>query len=238
METLLLNFDIDCCCVAFRVGGSSVFATERFMRALQFGVNVFDTDFYSKSYCRRLEKYAGRGIAVGMPGLDRNRVCAMIAHGSYVYVSKYDMLFRVEHSVPHGRKMQVRGKTIPKVEATQRATVVRGVERLLIQSDRNCFLRHVDVPCVWLCPEHACLNAEDARRSGACVAVSTGVRDAFLLLWGAGDDDSDTEGSQDEDSTGYETAPLASVYKILEQYLAIDNSSQGDDAWFAGDNRS
>ena len=54
---------------------------------------------------------------------------------------------------------------------------------------------------------------------------------------GRGDDESDTEGSQDEDSTGYQTAPLASVYTIMEQYLAIDNS-QGDDAWFAGDNRS
>ena len=59
IETLLLNFDLDCCSVAFRVGGSSVLATERFLRALRYGVNVFDTDFYSKSYCRRLEKYAG-----------------------------------------------------------------------------------------------------------------------------------------------------------------------------------
>ena len=59
MESLLLNFDLDCCAVAFRVGGSSVLATERCLRALRYGVNVFDTDFYSKSYCRRLEKYAG-----------------------------------------------------------------------------------------------------------------------------------------------------------------------------------
>ena len=178
----------------------------------------------------------GRGFAVCMPGLLRDRVSAKITYGSYVFISKYDLLFRVEHRVPHGRRMQVRGKTIPKVDAIQRATVVRGVERLLTQSDRNCFLRHVDVPCVWLCPEHGCLNAEDARKSGACVAVSTGVRDAFLLLWGAGDDESDTEGSQDEDSTGYQTAPLACVYQLLEQHLAIDNS-QGDDAYFAGDSR-
>ena len=63
MASLLLNFDVDSCCFAFRPGGSCAFSTERGLRALRYGVNIFDTARYSKSYCRRLEKYAGRGFA-------------------------------------------------------------------------------------------------------------------------------------------------------------------------------
>ena len=146
---------------------------------------------------------------------------------------KYDMLFRVEARVPHGKKMHARGKLIEHVESLQHATVVRDLERMLVQNNHNVFLRHVDVPSVWMCPEHGCLNADDARKSGACVAVPTGIRDEYTLLWGAGESDSDSEPSQDEDDTGYVTAPIASVYQLLEKYLALDNS-QGDDSWFAG----
>ena len=145
---------------------------------------------------------------------------------------KYDMLFRVEARVPHGKKMHAKGQLIEKVDSFQRAIVVRDLERIIVQNINNVFLRYVDVPAVWMCPEHGSLNAEDARRSGACVAVSTGIRDEYTLLWGAGDD-SDSEPSQDEDETGYETAPIASVYRLLEKYLSADNS-QADDSWFAG----
>ena len=55
MASLLLNFDVDSCCFAFRPGGSCVFSTERGLRAPRYGVNIFDTARYSKSYCRRLE---------------------------------------------------------------------------------------------------------------------------------------------------------------------------------------
>ena len=111
--------------------------------------------------------------------------------------------------------------------------MVRVLERILVQNSHDVFLRHVDVPSVWMCPEHRYLNAEDARKSGACVAVSTSNREEYTLLLGAGDSESDTEGSQDEDDTGYETAPIASVYQLLEQYLAMDQS-QGLDCRYAG----
>ena len=50
------------------------------------------------------------------------------------------------------------------------------------------------------------------------------------MLWELNTSDNDSELSQDEDD---ETAPIASVYQLLEKYLALDNS-QGDDSWFAG----
>ena len=118
------------------------------------------------------------------------------------------MLFKVSTRELHGRKYRVRGKTL-EVEATQKAIVVRDLERLIAQHDNNVFLRHVDVPAVWICPEHRCMNAEDPRKTGAVVALSTG-RDEYLLLWGAGGDtDSESEGEWDDEDVGYQTAPIA-----------------------------
>ena len=73
-----------------------MFTTERGVRALRYGVNVFDSARYSKSYCRRLEKYADRGFAIGLPGFLRERVSPTITRGSYVFILKYGMCFRVE----------------------------------------------------------------------------------------------------------------------------------------------
>ena len=56
-------------------------------------------------------------------------------------------------------------KTIEVVESTQRGVVVRDLERLIVQHDRNVFLRHVDVPTISICPEHRCATADDARRT-------------------------------------------------------------------------
>ena len=156
-----------------------------------------------------------------------------MARGSYVFILKYEMLFRVEPRLPHGRKMRIRGKTLEMVESTQRAVVVRDLERLIVQHDHNVFLRHVDVPAVWICHDHRCVNAEDARNTFAALAVSTGLRDEYTLLWGAGEDDSDSEGEFNEDDAGYQTDPIATIYSLLEKHLQIE-SSQNDDSWWAG----
>ena len=142
-----------------------MFTTERGLRALRHSVNVADTSKYGPSYCRRLEKYSGRGFAIAIPGFLPERVSTSISRGAYVYILKYDMLFKVAAREPHGRKYHVRGKTLETVESTQRAVVVRDLERLIIQHDRNVFLRDVDVPTISICPEHRCATADDARRT-------------------------------------------------------------------------
>ena len=40
LAAVLLNFDVDNCCFAFRPGGACVFSSERGLRALRYGVNV------------------------------------------------------------------------------------------------------------------------------------------------------------------------------------------------------
>ena len=65
------------------------------------------------------------------------------------------------------------------------------------------------------------------------LAVSTGMRDQYTLLWGAGEDDSDSEGEFDDDEPGYKTDPVAAIYALLEKHLQVE-SSQNDDSWWAG----
>ena len=65
------------------------------------------------------------------------------------------------------------------------------------------------------------------------MAVSTGLRDQYTLLWGAGEDDSESEGEWDDEDAAYQTAPLASIYSLLERHLQIE-SSQNDDSWWSG----
>ena len=71
VATLLFSFDVDCCSFAFCPGGAGVCTTERGLRALRHSTNVADTAKYGPSYCRRLEKYSGRGFGIGIPGLSQ-----------------------------------------------------------------------------------------------------------------------------------------------------------------------
>ena len=69
---VILNFDIDCCQVAW--DGSRVLATPSALRALQTGINIADPECASGEYEWRLAKYAMRGFLVAVPGLDVNKV--------------------------------------------------------------------------------------------------------------------------------------------------------------------
>jgi hypothetical protein len=69
---VLMGFDLDCCTIMFN--GEDVFALPRCMRALRYRMNMVDQTRQSKSYIHRLIKYAKRGFAIGVPGLDRSQI--------------------------------------------------------------------------------------------------------------------------------------------------------------------
>lgn len=69
---VLMGFDIDSCCVGF--DGETLWALPRAVRALTYGINLVDPGRQSKSYCQRLVKYAKRGFAIAVPGLDRSNI--------------------------------------------------------------------------------------------------------------------------------------------------------------------
>lgn len=66
------SFDVDCCGVLF--DGEQVFATPRARRAIITRTNVAVEERRSWSYETRLLKYARRGFAVCVPGLDWNNL--------------------------------------------------------------------------------------------------------------------------------------------------------------------
>lgn len=72
---VLVGFDVDCCCCAY--DGESVWVSPRCMHALKTGVNILNPLHAwpnKASYELRLAKYAFRGFAVIVPGLDKKRV--------------------------------------------------------------------------------------------------------------------------------------------------------------------
>ena len=68
----LVHFDVDCCAVAY--DGARVVATPRGRRAIEHRLNILDVGLASPTYERRLEKYAERGFAVLVPGMQREKL--------------------------------------------------------------------------------------------------------------------------------------------------------------------
>jgi len=71
---ILMGFDIDACTVGF--DGDRVWALPRAQRALTKRYNLVDMSRRSLTYEARLYKYAKRGFAVAVPGLDKQLVRA------------------------------------------------------------------------------------------------------------------------------------------------------------------
>jgi len=69
-DEVLNGFDIDCCCLGY--DGLDVTLTERCVEALRTRVNTVNLDIRGECYEMRLLKYAERGFAICVPGLDRN----------------------------------------------------------------------------------------------------------------------------------------------------------------------
>ena len=95
---VLLGFDVDVCCCAF--DGSAVWALPRCARALRLGANVVNPLHAwpnVPSYELRLAKYALRGFAVIVPGLDRARIDWMRVRGDGARVHGLARLLRIEN---------------------------------------------------------------------------------------------------------------------------------------------
>jgi hypothetical protein len=67
IERVLLNFDIDVCCVAF--DGERLWTTPRGLAALRSGINLGDPERQSTTFDRRAAKYCRRGYRLAFPGL-------------------------------------------------------------------------------------------------------------------------------------------------------------------------
>jgi len=244
---LLIGFDVDSSCFAFVATENRVVCTPRGQRALQHSVNIADTAHVGPSYCRRLEKYAGRGFAIAVPGYLPARASKHLRNSEYILLRKYDLLLKVEPRVPHKKKMEI---SVPQynglraelpeivrlsVNVTQKGSAIRNMARLVVLGRKNG-VRAVETPELQLCDSHNLHSAEDARMSGACVPVGAGSRGEYLLLWGASVQETV---ESDMDNEGYEQTPLARVYDLLDKHFRYelemsDETPQNDDAMWMG----
>lgn len=78
---VIFNFDVDAC--QFAYDGDRVLATPSARRALVTGINLADPERASFSYETRLAKYAERGFAVAVPGLEMRKVQHKFIQGCY-----------------------------------------------------------------------------------------------------------------------------------------------------------
>jgi hypothetical protein len=66
------TFDIDCCCSSY--DGTDVMCTPRARAAINSKLNVVNLSLRGSAYENRLVKYAQRGFAIGVPGLDKSKI--------------------------------------------------------------------------------------------------------------------------------------------------------------------
>ena len=128
---ILSGFDIDSCCFAY-IPGKGVFASPRGMRALRYGVNVFDSDSETPTYCPRLEKWDGRGYAIALPGLVYEKISQRMRGSTFFTLPSGDVILRADR--PNVSSLQVSAGSGPSTVSeavTERCRVLAGFERLV-----------------------------------------------------------------------------------------------------------
>lgn len=233
--SLLLDFDLDGCCVAYDPDKSKVVTTPRGMRALKHAVNIVDTRFMSSCYWRRLEKYSERGFAIGVPGMLKERVSKAFKNNSYVFVQQYGLLLQAgpmsigkETSINLSEPLAKKCETI-KLTATaqQHGKIVKDLGRVIILDQG--LAKHVNIPSQWVCEKHERVVC-DGKLSGSCTPISTGDGE-YDLLWGI-EPTNIQQHFEDDDVEFYEVTPMAMIYGILDKTFQQTNAIP--DGWFKG----
>ena len=218
VSTLLADFDVDCCAFAWELGTDRVLTTRRGLRAMRYSCNVVDSHHDSPSYCRRLEKYAGRGFCLAVPGFEPTRVKPSLLGPNFLRIKKYDLVLEVEPKVLAGKEVSLQAlrpgfgsEAVPRLlfGFLQKGKSLTGFQRLVVL-DRAC-IQDAQIPSVVFCEKRRKTDALHAVVSNACCPLVIGSG-RFLLLWGAGASMKD-----DEAEEFYSETPLAAVYRILNK---------------------
>jgi len=139
---VILNFDVDACCVLYDLAAERVCCMPRSRRAINTRCNIADTKMRSPNYERRLEKYAARGYAVAVPGLREACVDASLFEAEYFADPDSGLLLRLgtpSPSAPVPRKEKSWGNR-PwksrvlrfKAKVERPAEAITGLQRLMI----------------------------------------------------------------------------------------------------------
>ena len=157
VSELLRRFDVDCAAVGFEPATGKAFMTPRAKRAFETGCNVLDSRFNSPSYAERLWKYARRGFAIAVPGLDLDLVAPKLSQDNYVYIEDKDILLKIDRVGRFGpNHMTVafdgRRARMAHIRCDE-ASKLDGMLKLVVMDCRsaNGNVRTVSLPCVKEC---------------------------------------------------------------------------------------
>ena len=238
VSELLRRFDVDCAAVGFEPATGKAFMTPRAKRAFETGCNVLDSRFNSPSYAERLWKYARRGFAIAVPGLDLDLVAPKLSQDNYVYIENKDILLKIDRVGRFGpNHMTVafdgRRARMAHIRCDE-ASKLDGMLKLVVMDCRsaNGNVRTVSLPCVKECEKCKVQTAEPAASTDSPLLLHTGLPKKYHLLWGAGlstDASDETSGASDddcnaemtEDVAGYTCTPLARAYDLFDHLLEM-----------------
>ena len=234
---LLRQFDVDCAAVAFEPATGKAYMSPRAKRAFESGCNILDSRFNSPTYAERLWKYANRGFAVAVPGLDMHLVSPNIAKDNYVFVQDKNILLKLDKMGRFGSnqtsvQFDGRRSRLGYVRCDE-ASRVDGLMKLLVM-DRclsNGNVRTVSLPSSRECEKCRIRTVEPAVNTDSPLLLHTGVPRKYHLFWGAAlpnneddfseMDDEDFDAEVTEDVSGYACTPLARAYDLFAHLLEM-----------------
>ena len=192
--------------------------------------------FASNAYCQRLEKYSLRGYGIAIPGFLPARVSQHILKATYAEYASHDVLSRLgakEHRVDTVQITHVEHSLLNNpsvttervyVAAKQPATVVQGLERLIVRHLMTP--QRLEAPSIRFCEKHKRAYLEEAKADTCCTPMSAGTPGAYVLLFGISaleksDEDMQDDGLwSDSDTDGYyERTPLLRIYNLLNRHM-------------------
>ena len=237
VNDLLRQFDVDCAAVAFEPATGKTYMSPRAKRAFESGCIVLDSRFNSPTYAERLWKYANRGFAVAVPGLDMHLVSRNIAKDNYMFVQDKNILLKIDKMGRLGSNeinVQFDGqRSRLRYVRCDEASRVDGLMKLLVM-DRCVFngnVRTVSLPASRECEKSKIRTVEPAVNTDSPLLLHTGVPRKYHLFWGAAlpnneDDISEIEDEEfdaevTEDVSGYTCTPLARAYDLFAHLLAM-----------------
>ena len=233
VEELLAGFDVDCACCAYVLGTGQFVCSARCRRSLEYRVNVMQSAHHSPMYASRLEKYASRGFAVALPGLDVRLLSADFRSSSYVLIKKRNLLLKVlscDEGAPGLSLLTMPARTkVRDVRCRpQKAKRVSGVQRIVALSLAK--IKEVDSPYVWKTTSNS--DVLDAYNMDCPVLLHSEERphDEYWLLWGVRPEDSDNDSDTDveEDDEQYSVTPAAKAVMLFDSCLKWQTERLGD----------
>ena len=204
---LLSSFDIDSCCFAY-IPGKGVFASPRGMRSLRYGVNVFDSDAETATYCPRLEKWDKRGYAIALPGLIPEKISQQMRGARFFTLPSGDVILREDR--PNVSSVQVSvgsGQSTVSEAVTERCRVLVGFERLVAKK----------------------IGQTTSLAKEQCTPIV--FRQNVILVWGGGSSANDRE-EQEE----YSATPIEHVQSLLRNVSSrtADEEQASEFQWWLG----